>query len=172
MSSVLRLLELVKPADREGLNVDWGSLEGRLGYVLPDDYKRIAELYGSGSFGELIVNIPSEFELWAQRGRELIGSMLDEGLVDVPYHVNELVAWGRSNDADVLFWDITASRDPNEWTVVMWPRHSPLWGITSLTLAEFLVEVAENRSAIEDLLPEVPGGKLSFRAWELGEGHA
>ena len=53
MGSLERLVEMVPPprALRElGYRPDWDRVESQLGTALPADFKRLAELYGTGDF--------------------------------------------------------------------------------------------------------------------------
>ncbi len=46
----------------------WADIEARLGFRLPDDYKRIADRYGNGSFGTFLLTPtgPRGLNLWTR----------------------------------------------------------------------------------------------------------
>lgn len=48
------LVRLVQPPVRQSVAIDWASVEYALGVRRPDDYKRLAEVYGLGSFDDFI----------------------------------------------------------------------------------------------------------------------
>ncbi|MFE9797172.1 hypothetical protein ACFYRL_36295 [Streptomyces goshikiensis] len=83
------------------LQADWAGVEGRLGYRLPSDHKRLVERFGKGTF--------------------------DDGYIDLPAP-EDLAAWGlfheqtgalpwASNEHELLLCWVTDAADPHTWPV-------------------------------------------------------
>lgn len=113
--------------------IDWAAVEHWLGLRLPADYKRLADRYGPLDFGAYVwIHVPC-----VQRDRFDYGEWLRtthrqarieaRGLPEAERPVlhpepGGLLAWGCTRGSDLLFWDTSASVDPDKWTVVV--RHS------------------------------------------------
>ncbi|MGH4033478.1 SMI1/KNR4 family protein [Actinomycetota bacterium Odt1-20B] len=112
--------------------VDWAAVERWLGLTLPDDYKRLADAHGPLDFGEYLwIHVPcaeeSRFDYgeWLRethRETRIAARRLpDAERPAVHPEPGGLLAWGTSRGGDTLYWDTSASADPNAWTVVV--RH-------------------------------------------------
>lgn len=153
----LDLAGFTKPhAERppEPVPVDWAAVEEWLGMRLPDDYKRLADRYGPVDFGEFLwIHVPCadgrfDYGEWLRqthREARIEARELPEDERPAVHPVpGGLLAWGESRGSDTLFWDTSASDDPDEWTVVV--RHTGVvpgsgllpWHRYDLTLAEYL----------------------------------
>ncbi|MFW6691355.1 SMI1/KNR4 family protein [Streptomyces sp. MAR4 CNX-425] len=90
--------------------VDWEAVETWLGTALPADYKAVASAYGPLDIGEhLWLHTPHgsgtfDYGTWAPETRREAPGVL---------------AVGETRRCDTLFWDTTASDDPDQWPVVM-----------------------------------------------------
>ncbi|MFE0644708.1 SMI1/KNR4 family protein [Streptomyces sp. NPDC058877] len=92
--------------------VDWDAVEEWLGLRLPADYKAVATRYGPLDIGErLWLHTPftSADHLFDY------GSFVAEGRRDAP----GVLPFGATRTADTLYWDTTASDDPDRWPVVV-----------------------------------------------------
>ncbi|MFG3192271.1 SMI1/KNR4 family protein [Streptomyces omiyaensis] len=103
------------PPEGPAIPVDWAAVEEWLGLPLPADYKAVATVYGPVALGE---------RLWLQTPYAR-----DPGGFDYGYFVTEtrrmapgVLPFAETGTSDTLFWDTTASDDPDAWPVVV---HSP-----------------------------------------------
>ncbi|MGP3973187.1 SMI1/KNR4 family protein [Streptomyces sp. 8N114] len=110
--------------------VDWPAVESWLGVALPSDYKELVTGYGPLDIGEYVwVHAPC-----VQQGRFDYGDWLRDTHRQTrinsrgatpegppPFHPapGGLLAWGETRGSAVLFWDTSASDDPDEWPVVL-----------------------------------------------------
>lgn len=150
--------------------VDWVAIEAWLGTPLPDDYKRLAETLGPLDFGAYLwIHVPCveegrfDYGDWLRethrRARIEARAVPEDERPVIHPEPGGLLAWGRSRGSDVLFWDTSASEDPNKWTVVV--RHlGPVpgsglrpWHRYDLTLTEYLRHTVRP----EWELPSLPG---------------
>ncbi|MEV7570587.1 SMI1/KNR4 family protein [Streptomyces tanashiensis] len=92
--------------------VDWDAVEEWLGLRLPADYKAIADVYGPLDIGErLWLHTP-----FAGTARLFsYGDFVDEGRRAAP----GVLPFGATRMSDTLYWDTTASDDPDRWPVVV-----------------------------------------------------
>ncbi|MER7947460.1 SMI1/KNR4 family protein [Streptomyces sp. NPDC096079] len=100
------------PPEGPAVPVDWDAVEAWLGLRLPADYKAVATAYGPLDIGE---------RLWLHTPFTSDGHLFDygrfvtEGRRDAP----GVLPFGRTRTADTLYWDTTASDDPERWPVVV-----------------------------------------------------
>jgi len=127
------------PADQP-VAIDWPAVESWLGMGLPRDYKTIAGAYGPLDIGELIwLHVPC-----VQEGRFDYGDWLKEThrlcrswsrsvppYTPPPFHPEPggLLAWGTTRRSGYLFWDTSASSDPDQWPVVAYDSDASNAGI-------------------------------------------
>jgi hypothetical protein len=116
--------------------VDWEVVESWLGLRLPADYKAIASAYGPLDLGERIwLHIPC-----AQEGRFDYAAWLKQEQERAP---EGWLPWAATRTSDVLYWDTTASDDPDAWPVVgrdqdVANRGGDPWQRTTTPLLPFL----------------------------------
>ena len=154
--SVEQLVQAVPPlAGREPSSPDWEAIEGELGSRLPTDYKRLVEVYGPGSFDDF-VHIYQPHAPWEQLDlkHEVDGELWalkylrDQGQ-DIPYRLEdpaELMALGRDENGDQIFWQRTDLGDPDTWPVVVKDARANEWfthdgGVTDFLRAVLLHEI-------------------------------
>ncbi|WP_330460744.1 SMI1/KNR4 family protein [Streptomyces sp. NBC_00820] len=161
------LRDLVMVTSPEPVPVDWEAVESWLGVALPADYKALAS-YGPLDIGDFVwLHTPCE-----QGGRFDYGSWLkathrscriaSRGVP--PYEppvfrpeTGGLLALGETRATSCLFWDTSASEDPDAWPVVIFHRDALYRGVNpwhsyGMPLAETLVAL------IRTGLP-LPGGE-------------
>lgn len=98
------------PADF-AVPVDWAAVESWLGMRLPADYKAIAAAYGPLDIGAwLWLHMPC-----VNRGWFGYGTWVQQTRRNAP----GVLPFGATRTADTLYWDTTASDDPDQWPVVM-----------------------------------------------------
>jgi hypothetical protein len=98
------------PADH-AVPVDWEAVESWLGTRLPADYKAVAAAYGPLDIGAwLWLHTPC-----VNRGWFDYGAWVQQTRRDAP----GVLPFGATRTADTLYWDTTASHDPDQWPVVM-----------------------------------------------------
>ncbi|MGW5673555.1 SMI1/KNR4 family protein [Streptomyces sp. NPDC003860] len=91
--------------------VDWDAVESWLGTRLPADYKAVASAYGPLDIGErLWLHMPCAHAGWFD-----YGTWVEQNRRAAP----GVLPFGATRTADTLFWDTTASSDPDRWPVVM-----------------------------------------------------
>lgn len=139
--------------------VDWDTVESWLGLRLPADYKAIASAYGPLDIGEFVwLHIPCARKGWFE-----YGSWLEGARGKAP---DGLLPWGETRMCDLLYWDTTASDDPDEWPVVTfhkdgaragadpWHRYStPLLPTLTTLLGEGLRPTASRTAFLTEVDP-------------------
>ncbi|MFE6510214.1 hypothetical protein ACFVDI_21130 [Nocardioides sp. NPDC057767] len=145
---VSRLLEATDRSPR-GLRIDWGSIEGEMGLVLPDDYKNLCESFGVGEFSGYVtvlsaatVTYPTIAEWWkdsvsdAASGLDPFPAYLD------PYSLfrgdgSGLIYWGGSEEAQ-FYWLAGDDWPANTWRIVARESTVDPWHEFDFGVAEFI----------------------------------
>jgi hypothetical protein len=151
------------PASPVAAAGDWGAVEATIGLSLPDDFKRVVEVYGTGRFfGFLWVYSPFDpSEEWSlahqvRLAAENLQAYRAEGFaVPFPVHpeVGGLLNFGSTENGNLLNW-ITEG-EPNGWRLAIWdPDSLTVYPFRGLTLAGLLCELAKHRR------PVTPEGEL------------
>ncbi|MFD7261852.1 SMI1/KNR4 family protein [Streptomyces sp. NPDC059874] len=146
------------PVDAHG---DWAAAESAIGTRLPDDYKRLVEIYGWGEFRDfLYLQTPfgtSRHNGIAWQRAHLTGSPeRDRERYPYPLHPDPggLLVWGTTMDADRLCW--LTSGSPDRWPVVVWGRDG--WYEThSMGAAAYIEGWAAGRVGSRLLMQAQPG---------------
>ena len=173
-SAVTELTSLIPPARTPLLVPDWADIERRLGLRLPLDYRRLVETYGQGSFDRFLwVLQPSEtnqnLDLVRQHGTQLdaLRALRDSGEA-MPFGVEEsaeeLVPWAVTDNGDVCHWVVSASDDPNEWSVAVNEARGSQWESFGLTATEFLVAVLSGDLRVRVFPHDFPSAAPTFEA--------
>lgn len=128
------LTTIVPPPGRPQFNgrpEDWGTVERTLGMELPDDYKSLVNVYGTGSFFEFLYPLtpfaPLDTALnILSRDTFRLLSAYEEGRKEYPQfsppfraypHKPGLFPWATTINGNTLFW--LKDGAPNQWTVVV-----------------------------------------------------
>ncbi|WP_371782843.1 hypothetical protein [Streptosporangium subroseum] len=137
-------LGLLSRVEADPIEVDWEVVESHVGIALPSDYKALAA-YGPldiGDFVWLYTPCVQEYEFnrldafdyvdWLKQTHRhcRISARNVPPHAPPPFHPLEggLLAWGRTRRSSYLFWDTSASQDPDRWPVVVFEQDSALKG--------------------------------------------
>ncbi|MEN8655917.1 hypothetical protein ABCR94_36445 [Streptomyces sp. 21So2-11] len=136
----------------EPLNLDlpWDGIEEALGTSLPEDYKKLAEVFGRGEFSEfmrvLSVDSTGQFDLlhiW----KAYLGDSPEDGPDPVlkPYQMYRpdrrgLIPWAFGEMECSYFWLASAEEDPASWPIVTRGNPYPLQQVRMST-SEFICRV-------------------------------
>lgn len=144
----------------DAVPVDWAAVESWLGTGLPADYKAVAAAYGPLDIGAwLWLHMPCVNRGWFDYGAWVQQARRD---------AHGVLPFGATRTADTLYWDTTASDDPDQWPVVMhcqddenagrdpWRRFTtPLVPTLARLVADGMRPVA-SRSGIQSDLERTP----------------
>ncbi|WP_394830011.1 SMI1/KNR4 family protein [Pendulispora rubella] len=110
--------------------VDWGAVESWLGLRLPADYKALVSAYGPLDIGEHIwLHMPCavaglfEYHEWLTKNHKYCRAVARDAPArgkPAVFHpaAGGLLLWGETRQSSFLFWDTSASDNPDEWPVV------------------------------------------------------
>ncbi len=167
---LLTILKTPSTPLERGTTQGWGDVGRRIGEVLPGDYMKFIELYGTGTVaGWLTVLNPfaanghqnllvAGFEFLAAL-REVKRAFPDEVPFPLFYDPQGLLPWGISIDGDIFCWSTTGLS--GNWTVVIIGRHTGNEEFP-MPMTQFLFEALskkiEPRCFPPDLEPAFEGG--------------
>jgi hypothetical protein len=150
---------------------DWRSVEGKLGFTLPQDYKDFVDIYGAGSVdGFLWVLNPisknpnlnlidqAKSRLDAQRRFSMdFGSK-----APYPLHpeANGLFPWAVTDNGDVLYWLCEGSA--SAWSVVICDSRCSRWQIFNAGVGELLIGIVKKELRIECFPSDFPSQSPDF----------
>jgi hypothetical protein len=126
---------LIPPANPQetGAADAWGEVTGRFGEVLPGDYMKFVQLYGTGAIGDWLT-VLNPFARNRHQNLFIAGFEFLSGLrqikVEFPdeipfplfYEPGGLLPWGISIDGDIFCW-LTRGLS-GHWTVTVIGRHT------------------------------------------------
>ncbi|MGW1028842.1 SMI1/KNR4 family protein [Streptomyces sp. NPDC002577] len=150
--------------------VDWDEVESWLGLRLPTDYKAVVSAYGPLDIGEFIwLHAPCvqegrfDYAAWLRDTHRHGRVSCEEAPTREPrvFHPDPggLLAWGTTRATSNLFWDTSASEDPDEWPVVMFHQDAVYAGVDPWQSYDAaLLDVLT--TAVRDGLPLPGGGTL------------
>lgn len=157
-AALARLTQLIPPPP-EPRSKDWDAVEGRLGVVLPIDYKELIRTYGGSHWDDYLFLLepgcPNDnYDLieWEDQQTEAL-----EGLWKFEKKPDELadaesrvVPWATTDNGECLYWLIRAGQAPDQWTVMANEARGDRWEHYPMNCTEFLVAVltADVRSAV------------------------
>jgi hypothetical protein len=133
IDALLTILKAPSTPHEPGTARGWGDVTARVGEVLPGDYMKFVELYGTGTISEwLTVLNPfaanSHLNLFSA-GFQCLAALREvkrEFPADVPYPLfyepAGLLPWGMSIDGDIFCWSTKGLS--GLWTVAVIGRHS------------------------------------------------
>lgn len=137
-----------------GIPTDWDAVESWLGLRLPTDYRALASEYGPLDVGEYLwLHVPCvqagrfDYGVWLKDTHRRCRSAARKLPPYAPllFHPEPggLLAFGETRSADCVFWDTSASDEPDRWPVVVYVQdevnagQNP-WRHLGLTLTELL----------------------------------
>ncbi|MFI5983770.1 SMI1/KNR4 family protein [Streptomyces sp. NPDC051555] len=142
---------------------DWAAKEGELGFRLPDDYKRLCDAYGPGSFGDFIgIRHPLGATDWMSLTGPMATIVERQLEVDraggtlVPHDPRRLFAVGVTDNGQYLFWVTEPQDAPDRWRIVVHDARGPRWFSFDGGLVAFLAAVLGGRTRV----PLFPDGLL------------
>ncbi|WP_367044470.1 hypothetical protein [Streptomyces sp. Je 1-332] len=132
------------------INLPWGEVEEGLGKPLPEDYKRVAEVFGKGEFSEFL-QVPSVDDVGhldlARTWRKYLDGSPQDGpdLMLEPYEIYRpgrrgLIPWGYGERRCGYFWLASAEDDPASWPVVTRGELYP-WHQVDMRTSEFIYRI-------------------------------
>ncbi|HEV8562248.1 MAG TPA: hypothetical protein VGR06_38500 [Actinophytocola sp.] len=168
MTSALdQLIALVPPGRPASPRTDWSTVERSLGAGLPEDYKRLVDAYGPGSFDGflwLVQPMPgSHLDLLARQdtAQSNLRTLAEMG-EELPYPPDRLMAWAVSSDGDTCYWLRDPEADPDNWTVVANESRGPSWDQFTGTATEFLLAILSGTFTSEALPEDFPSDEPTF----------
>jgi hypothetical protein len=108
MTDLEELYKFAAPRDPL-LSIDWDAARAALGFELPDDYKALAEHYGSGSLAGLIIYTPGHpnrhLDLLQQTEvkRDVLRYLIEHD-IEQPYAPEQLLPWGNDESGNIIWW--------------------------------------------------------------------
>jgi hypothetical protein len=154
--------------------IEWADVERQLGCALPVDYKDVIRLYGPGHFSQFIhIYQPSSdlpaIDLVAQAGDSLWAlKYLRESGEPMPYRLDdpaEMLAFGRTDNGDILFWRRIDLGSPEKWTVLAKEPRGEEWFEFLGGMSEFLAGVLTRRVVVPFFPRRFPSMAPAFESY-------
>lgn len=160
------LSELVSPPStpiESGNDVSWSEIERSLEVVLPSDYKKYINTFGSGQIGLFLtpfnpfssneyLNLLNQANVRLNALREIKEKY---GESECPYRLHPepegLLPWGCTDNGDVLFW-LTVG-NPDEWVTVINESRGPMFEQYEESMTGFLAKLI-SREIASQIIPE------------------
>ncbi|MER5524040.1 SMI1/KNR4 family protein [Streptomyces sp. NPDC002677] len=164
------LLRLVPPPTDAAVGaVDWARVEDELGVPLPYDYKWLSERYGPGGFDDFMTILHPRSEFWptrlvdaAERAAELLEQMPESLQKEVPYRIDHLLAVGKTDNGDTIYWVTEPEAAPDEWTVTANGARNTKWPYFDGGIVEFLVSVLSGATRMDVFPGDFPSARPAF----------
>ncbi|MFB7179829.1 SMI1/KNR4 family protein [Streptomyces sp. NPDC056257] len=161
MIAVDDLVRLCPPPVDPPPVAEWDGVESVLGFRLPDDYKRLCDLYGPGDFGDFIgVRHPLGSTDWISLTGPMAAIVGQQLAVDrangwpVPYDPRHLFAIGVTGNGEYVFWVTEPQDDPDRWRIAVNEPRGPSWFSFDGGLVRFLTAVLDGRTRVP-LFPDM-----------------
>ncbi|MFI6932950.1 hypothetical protein [Streptomyces sp. NPDC050287] len=161
-----RLVEVTHWEPRQG-DMSWGDTEERLALSLPEDYKRLAAVFGKGLFSDFLqilsVAPGGAFDLantW--RGLSADAPAEAHDPLYAPYRIYQsgqvgLIPWGFSQAEGEYHW-LANGKGAEEWPIVTRGRGYREWRQLDMSTPEFIYRVVADPEfepfSIAALVPE------------------
>jgi hypothetical protein len=166
-----RLAKLVVPPQLRAYTHDWTSIERQVGTPLPDDYKRLVDRYGPGSFDRFIwifqpmtasSHLDLSHQIQVQLGvlRERRTSEPDVTHAIFP-ETGGLLPWGVTDNGDVGFWRTTGGT--LLWDVIVVEPRGPATHTHQGGLVSFLEAALSGRERVGVFPPDFPSSPPAFQ---------
>ena len=146
--SIEKLIKFVHPPRTSPAEIDQGELESVVASYgpLPDDYVRLVQEYGAGSFDEFVwIYVPSDYpstlSLRHQAPKQIdaFGAIPgDSGRSFWPSQ-GGLLPVGITDNGDLIAWK--TGGEPNQWTVALVEARGSLYEEFPINLTTFLASV-------------------------------
>jgi hypothetical protein len=172
-----RLVEVTHWEPRQAA-MSWAETEGCLGLSLPEDYKRLAAVFGTGLFSDFLqilsVAPGGAFDL-ATTWRSFSAEDPAEGddPLHAPYRIYRpgregLIPWGFSQTEGEYHW-LADGKPADEWSIVTRGRGYREWHRLDMSTPEFIYRVVADPEfepfSIAALMPEpffAPAPEVAF----------
>jgi hypothetical protein len=171
MSALDELTTLLPPPSGSGLDLDWTTVEDRLGVPgLPQDFKDLFTAYGDVRFCNVLrlyrpatnpyldlaeVTLASRENLASDE----IGDPPPALPAGVSIEAGTLIQWGGSFGGAYCLWDATDT-DPDQWTLVFTDVDQIQWGFYPGTVTAYLRDWLTRRTTpiplwhLDNVLPD------------------
>lgn len=143
------LIEEVRPYPLSRVLIDWGRTTDFFAVGLPEDYMSFVSQFGGGTIaGELWIYAPDcpdvNFDIVEQTKvtRRLIEETWDVAIPKPDFlrqGSSQLICWGGTGSAEVLFWSCETS-DPASWPVVVWNPEDSTCEVFDDSFSRFVVK--------------------------------
>lgn len=162
------LVELLgSPPTQVGV-IDWTAVERELGASLPGDYKRFVSTYGAGGIdGFLSVFTPAGPTQWVDLvwrsgapGRAHLSREEQHPPFDAFPAPGGLLAFGQTDNGDVLYWRTQA--DPDQWTVLVYQGRGFEYFEFSGPMTNFLQSVLSGEVQVSLFPDDFPSDSPKF----------
>jgi hypothetical protein len=146
--------------------IDWDTVEQRLGLPLPQDYKDFIARYGQGSFDDFLHPYQpatgNEYLDLVHRQQIDLGALRtlqrDFG-EDIPYRVGdpaELLPVALTDNGDIVYWHVRDPKDPDSWTITVNESRGPEWFRYDGSFTSFLADVLARRIRVSVFPDDFP----------------
>jgi hypothetical protein len=148
-----RLCQLVSPPQHPLYNRgDWDAVENELELALPDDYKRLIDAFGQGTFvGQAFCSglLISSYLGPARADQRAKGfSAYLHSIGPIPYGLYPdkpgLLGFGSYADKDTIAWNTKGT--PTDWSIILYDPESGVHEAHGIGFLEFLIRVLEESS--------------------------
>lgn len=163
------LLRLVPPPPAPSAHIDWDRVESDLGVALPEDYKWLAETYGPGRFDDFLSILhpgspfhPTRLVEAAERAAEILDQLHESGLESIPYQTDELLAVGKTDNGDMIYWVTKPEGEPDSWTVVANGARNTKWPHFDGGIVAFLLAVLSGAVRLDVFPRDFPSARPTF----------
>lgn len=132
------------PVEAQG---DWKQVEATLGLTLPDDYKQLISLYGSGRFSDFLytfnpfaehkeLNLVNSSQEILAGARSLTKNYPEEFPFPLFPELDGLFPCGCTDYGNYLYWYTKGK--PQDWAIVVWESRGLLHEVYQMSVVEFL----------------------------------
>lgn len=174
------LASLTAMADSAGERVAWEAVRDELGFVPPPDYRELIDRHGSGAFGfYLDVHGPDdhlyrlEHDIWNEHFKDEWRAEPEYAPKRAGARDAEIVRWGGTEDAHVLFWLAETARPAHEWLIGLQGHDGPECEYFAMSTVEFLLTFVKGELNSRLLRPFDDIGEAAYLGWSaLRAGNA
>lgn len=166
VEEVCRLLD-VEPLKR--FKINWGFIESKIEFVVPEDYKLICEIFGAGSFGWKetdthfltlsspliaiensipIAVFPDNIYAVSNSFKELLNEF-PENYPKLQFYPETmgLINWGHDSNGNYYFWNPKGLSDPQQWKIFIIKRDGRFIDFNG-NLVACLIDILTNQLVI------------------------